>query len=422
MSSKGYIEKLLSNYFLTNTHSSFEVDDENRIIILCPWNRNDARLVGKAEDKGFVDALNNIRLSNKFDAIFHTDANLVEFIYAFLDPTDDNEKEIIDRNFWFHYSGRRYNCYFAEPTDRLYAIAKSFERLHYELHSRSVRQIAAFKNYTNVDDSNERRKAYFDKRVPRSFFVQCPEPSDDALIEALARHMNFAMTSYDRGSPTIQLYEDSESPEKPEPIRYIEGAFPDEFSVPEMDDFLLKLLEVGRVTSARFSFVYYYQVLEYAGYYHIDAETRSKLKRFLKDPTVINCSEDKISELLNLLPSLNHNDEVKIRKMISAYCDPSVIWKEIENDKDFFSNSHCFEGGFETKALISNSTDLLSWNTMWMPKLYDYLTKIRNALVHARERRENKVILPTLTNNRNLERLTPLIRRMAEQIALGATK
>jgi hypothetical protein len=54
-----------------------------------------------------------------------------------------------------------------------------------------------------------------------------------------------------------------------------------------------------------------------------------------------------------------------------------------------------------------------------MPNLYDQLTKIRNSLVHARERRENKVILPSRKNNQKIARIEPVIARVAQQIALG---
>ena len=55
---------------------------------------------------------------------------------------------------------------------------------------------------------------------------------------------------------------------------------------------------------------------------------------------------------------------------------------------------------------------------MWMPKTFDLLTKIRNVLVHAREKRESKGILPTRHNEAILRRYIPLIRRIAEQLAL----
>lgn len=56
------------------------------------------------------------------------------------------------------------------------------------------------------------------------------------------------------------------------------------------------------------------------------------------------------------------------------------------------------------------------WNTMWTPKLIDHFTKIRNCIVHAREKRENKVILPTKQNDLLLFHYIPILDRMARQL------
>lgn len=416
-----YVERVLNNFFVNNNHCSFEIGDENKVIINEPWMRDDARLLGMMDDKEFVDTLNNIRLSSKFDAIYHIDHNKMEFIYGFVVPDDEENKDLINRNFCLNFEGKKFNCSFKEPTERLFVIAKSFERKSFDFIERSVRQIKPFADFAKPEQLSERHKAYFENRIPLCFFIECDTEVDFDCLELVSRHLNMIMSYYDRSTPVILINDGFVRPEKSLPIRYINDCFPTEFSVPQVDDFLLKLLEVGRFAAPRFAFVYYYQIFEYAGYYHMDWDTRSKLRRFLKDPTLVNCSEEKLAELVNLLPNLNHNDDVKMKKMIEAYCNPSEIWKEIENDKLFFSDRIEFEGGFTSKALISETTDMDSWNTMWMPKIYDYLTKIRNALVHARERRENQVILPTNLNNSKLERLTPILRRMAEQITLGAT-
>jgi len=108
-----------------------------------------------------------------------------------------------------------------------------------------------------------------------------------------------------------------------------------------------------------------------------------------------------------------------MRKVIEEYCDPDDIWYEIENDKDFFASPIEFDGGFTLAPLISKDTSISTWKTMWMPKLYDHVTKMRNSLVHARERRQSHVILPTIGNTYKIERYIPLIKRMTEQIALS---
>jgi len=147
---------------------------------------------------------------------------------------------------------------------------------------------------------------------------------------------------------------------------------------------------VARRNNPRSSFIYYYQVFEYAGYYYSDGKAKAQLRNALRDPALICCGEDKISDLFSIFSDLAQNDEGKMRKVIEDHCEPRVIWKEIANDLDFFCQGHDFDGGFSTQALIAKDTTEFTWVTMWMPRTYDLLTKIRNVLVHAREKRENK--------------------------------
>jgi hypothetical protein len=134
---------------------------------------------------------------------------------------------------------------------------------------------------------------------------------------------------------------------------------------------------------------------------------------------MVSCAEDKLTQLFVFLSDINHGDDVKMKRVIEEYCNSSVIWKEIDNDKDSFATALSFDGGFEISPLISRDTSAETWSTMWMPKLYDHLTKIRNCLVHAREKRQSNVILPTLDNNIKIKIYLPVIARIAEQIALN---
>lgn len=409
----------LKEFTANNAHCCVSVEGESLIVDL-PWDRDDARLKSTVDDQVFIGDLNNISLSAKYDAVFHNDANRVEFVYSYLDPLAESNKDLIDRNFDVYFEGKKYKCYFAEPTERLLRIAKCFERLPSDTAVKSIPQIIPFKDAQHLEDFNERVRGYFNGKVPRCFFVESDERVTPLVTEGLAKHINFIMSYYDRNSPLIEIKQDPDDGKikNKKPIRYIEGEFPETLLIQPIDDIVLKLIEVAKTSQARFSFLYYYQVFEYAGYYYIDESAKRSLRNFLKDPALINCGEDKVSELFTIFSDINHNDDVKMKKVISEHCDPVVVWKEIENDKEFFSDEHVFDGGFVLAPLISSDTTENSWKAMWMPKLYDHLTRIRNSLVHARERRENKVILPTRTNNLKLKHYIPLIERMAEQIAL----
>lgn len=416
-----FSEVYLSDFLSNNPHVDMSIDDDS-LIVEKPWARDDVRLKGNVKDTDFISALNAVKFSPKFDAIFHVDTNKAEFVYAFLDPEQDANKSIIDRRFSIYYEGRSYECYFAEPSERLSRIARSYERLPSDSGFESIPQIIPFKDIQNIEKKSERIKKYFANKVPRSFFVQSEQKIDVDEFENIARQINFLMHYYDRKTPLISIHQDPEQNniERKPALRYSEGDFPESLIAQPIDDIVLKLIEVARSSQARFAFLYYYQVFEYAGYYYIDEAAKRQLRNYLKDPALINCGEDKVSELFSVFADLNHNDDVKMKKVIEEHCDPKVIWKEIENDIEFFSNEQRYEGGFKIKALVSSDTTGSAWESMWMPKLYDHLTKIRNSLVHARERRENKVILPDSSNNKKLKHYIPLIRRVAEQIALKA--
>lgn len=413
------LEGRLASFTGHNPHCSVSIDGKD-LLVEKPWGGDDARFRFPLTEKLTIDELNHIRFHQKFDAIIHDDSGHIEFIYGFLNPEEENNKGVIDRRFVVHFEGKTFECFFAEPTKRMLMIARGFERLPSDMPNRSAPQLLPFRDFQNLDGLREANKKYFVGKIPRNFFIKSEAIPVDGQLENLARHINFLLRYYDRSSPVISIHDTDNMGEMSacKPIRHIEGEFPKELVVQPIDDILLKLLEVARASQPRFAFLYYYQVIEYAGYYYVDEGTKKALRNHLKDPAVINCGDEKIADLFSIFSEISHSDDVKMRKVIEEHCDPSVIWREVENDIGFFCTENSFRGGFELKPLVSRDTTKAAWEAMWMPKLFDQLTKIRNSIVHARERRENKVILPTRTNNKMLSHYIPVIARVAEQIAL----
>jgi len=228
------------------------------------------------------------------------------------------------------------------------------------------------------------------------------------------------MKYYDNRSPIIVIRDEDAgiSEDRFYPKRYFEPIFPTDMAIHAVDEIILRLLEVADETSPRFAFLYYYQVIEYVAFYFVNEKTKTALRKFLRDPTMIGCPEDKVSEVFVVLSEIHHNDDVKMKSAIKEFCDPNAIWREIVHDKEFFTESIVFDGGFELPPLISIDTTENSWSANWVPILFDNFTKIRNCIVHARERRQGKVILPSDANNRKINRYLPLISRVAMQIAI----
>lgn len=402
-----------------NPHCTFAVEDE-QLVLQNPWGKEDCRIAYDLTDVESLQDLNNLVFDTHFSAIIHVDTNEIEFIFEYLIPDEEPSQSYVDRSFTLYLDGQELACRFAEPTERLMSLARRVHRLPTDWRKTTVPQLKPFTNAQRLDQLPEEASRFFASRVPRSFYVR---PSNSVLsleIEHIARHVNFIIRYYDRKTPQIEIREtvNEDCHERGKRRRFCADVFPPSLSLQGVDDFIFQLIDVAHYTNPRFGFIYYFQVIEYAGFYFIDEKARRKLKSYLRDPAMITCPEDKMHELFAVLSDLAHNDEGRMRKVVEECCDPDVLWLEIEADKDFFCSEVHFDGGFILPALISSDTTAMSWAAMGMPRVHSQLTNIRNCLVHARERRQSNVILPTLANNCRIERYVPIIARIAEQIAL----
>lgn len=411
-------EIYLKTFKKNNSHCKISVEDEE-VVFDTPWGTTDNRLLFPISDIDTIQDLNNIALNPRFDAIIHLDTNLIEFLYGYI-PTDLEHHDFINRSFSAIFNGKKNKCYYAKPTDRLFTLAKHFKMTPGALFGLPpVRQMIVFQDAQHLDTLKDSQKKFFKNRVPINFFIKPEEPILDIELDVLCRHINLLAHYYDRLTPVINIRdEDHQVEEKYIPKRYLQDTFPEALVAQPVDDILLRLLDVARETSPRFAYLYYYQVFEYAGFDFVDESVKKSLRMFLRDPAMINCAEDRISELFALFTPLSYGDETRMLKAFEANADPHILWKEIEHDKEFFTKKILFDGGFELQPLISHDTTESAWCTMWTPKLFYQFTKIRNCLVHARERRHSSVILPTKANNYRIKRYLPIITRAAELVAI----
>ena len=413
-------EARLALFRENNPQCTFSMDDGN-LVIENAWGANDIRFVFDPAESDVLEEMNNIAFRPQFNAIIHVDTNEIEFIFTYLHPGREPDSSYMDRAFQFHFMGHTFDCSFREPTQRLFHLAKRMRRLPPSRGYIIAPQLEAFRDYQRLDYMPERVKKYFSDRVPRSFFVRAETPLLDYDIALLSRHINFHMAYYDRKTPSIDIL-DAEEPDTQTqvvPRRFIDGAFPTAMVAHEIDDFVLQLIRVACTSAPRFAFIYYYQVVEYAGFYFVDEKSKRELRHFLSDPTIISCHEDKISHLLSVLCDMQQNHDARMQKVVEDFVDPGIVWHEIDNDKEFFSQEVRFDGDLVLPALVSSDITENTWRAMWMPKTFHQLAKIRHCLVHGRERRESQVIPPTRTNARHTARYLPVIRRIAEQIALA---
>ena len=173
-----------------------------------------------------------------------------------------------------------------------------------------------FRDVQRLDKMPGKVKSFYEGKVPRNFFVKANSPLLSLDIENLTRHINFHMMYYDRKSPFIIIRRpETLLPTTKPQLRHFANEFPSALAAHPLDDFILQLIVIARISTPRFAFIYFYQVLEYAGYYFIDEKTKKEIRQFLRNPAMITCPEDKVTELLSVLSDLQQNDETKIRKV-----------------------------------------------------------------------------------------------------------
>lgn len=414
------VQELLQEFKRNNPHCRITLEGE-KVVIDSPWGFNANRLTYVTTEMDVIQDLNHIVMHPQFDAILHVDSNIIEFIMGHLSPTDDTTKEYIDRKFDFHFDGARYDCFFAEPTQRTYQLAKHLSYLPNVKGIRVVPQMREFRDILRLDSLPETAKGYFEGKVARNFFIKPSITIARVDLPSLARHLNFVTDYYDRRAPFINIRDEeaNQEPERVRPLRFIQGTFPPSLVLCPIDDIALRFIEVARGSQYnRFAFLYYYQVLEYYGFHFMEYKTTNAIRKLLRDPAIVSCPGDRPEEFFSIMSELKLSDDEKIQKVISECCDPRVLWKEIIPHKETLARKTSFDGGFQLNPLISEDTTEDAWRSSWGQVLPSQFREIRNHLVHARERRQSRVILPTQNNDRLIAKYVFLIARVCEQVAI----
>jgi hypothetical protein len=288
--------------------------------------------------------------------------------------------------------------------------------------STGYRNLNILQLYVNAKKKNkpETPETYFSKAKPFSFFVKGFDKFDEENIIKVARYLNFFMIYFDRLSPFILIHPPESKDSKPvKTLRFIEDDFPSKICSGLKDPLLLDLaLAAMNVYDIRLKFIYYYQILEYAAFYYIEENTKRNMMRIICMPDIHANPEKHIADILELLSESRQEDEAKINKIVETRCDPELLWKEIEINRNIFSMRQDFDGGFAVEPYIPSDTTLETFKSIWYPKTPIILRKIRNALVHGRETRQGYFIAPTKNNNQKIRPWVSLIQRIAEQIII----
>lgn len=409
---KETLEKLIAN----NPQATFE-NKRKYLTIKNLWNDSSLQIV---IDKTLqdVDKLNDTVYLEELVAIYHKNEDKLEFIYSPSDPNELSNK----RKFDFNYEGKTFKCYFGESSKSLEIIAKGFQPLT-ESEKSNHRNLRQYQDFYNIAKQPSFIKEYFKDKKAISFYIKGNLNVFKNNFASLIKSLNFYLTYFDRESPLIILLQkESNKDEHKMPCYSLFNKFPEIINAKTIDTTILDILYTAHKTEdLRLQFIFYFQVLEYCSYYYLEKDIRQKLFNILKKPDInYNANEytKNIIEDLQDHLSRHKDDSKKMEKTISTFCDIDDIKLELSENIEFFCKDINFDGGLKIPKLFNDKEGLKTITNNTLITIRSNIEKIRNVLVHLRESRENKVILPTNDNDKLLLPYLYILRRLSEKVAI----
>lgn len=362
------------------------------------WGEDDIEIPIPIEDVELFEALNAVRLPPRFTAIWHEDTKEFEVIYTVLTSNDP----ILQRRFVFLFRERRYNCSFEPSSTRLLTIAQRARSS-----SSRNRPLSYLRNlqfyYRYLQTSKESPESdYVKEQRPTSFWIRGIDTYDDDQVEDLVRSLNFYMYYFDRRTPRILINEEPVRPRRfvsmhPQRI----DPFPETLSGQDIDRHLLLLWETAHIGDPFLRFLHYYQILEYAGFYHVRSQVRREVERALVAPETLSRPDKAALRIVNAISADRRPDNDKINAMVYDCVDVEEMWEVLQGSLEDFSEDVVMDGGFRLPALVSANANYEEFRQSWK-QFPIQLHKVRNALVHARESRQSTTIAPTPANRARL--------------------
>lgn len=364
-----------------------------------------------------LSSLSDIVLPSELAALYHPSTSTIEYIYTPL----DKDHRLINREFNFYYKGYEFKAEYTAPSEALVLLSNAFREVGL-VSATNYRNLTKFRDYYKKDSMPKYVQNYFEKKIPIVFSITGEFDKIECDFVSFSKNLNFYMDYYDRKSPFILIYEQDRDGESYNvPCYNNEQEFPTTLNVRQIDPVLVDLFSVAKLTSnTRLKFLFYFQVLEYCSYYHLTEEFKKKLTNIIKRPDLLVNSSyygKLITEEFKDNFKLN-DDSVKLEKLIIEYVNFEDIKIEIKENSEYFIKDISFDGGFIISGLINDVKDLDNAPKNILRTIKTNIEKIRNVLVHIRESRENKIILPTKRNTNLLLPYLHLVKRIAEKVAI----
>ena len=373
------------------------------------WKQENFTLV--FDDDNHLHFLKGLQFPERLSAIYHVKKHKLEFIFGAV----RKEENFLQRKIEFVFQGNVYKTYYDSPTQELIKISEAIGKSsNIDRDNESSRNLLGLSHFLEITKEN---KHILDTFTLVSFFVEGKSIVIENVMD-LAKHINFYMGFYDRKSPYIIIHpEQSDDQNNKIPNKSDE---PSTIVMNNVNNIALDLLYAARTASSiRLKYIFFYQILEYYAYYHMDSELKRELYKILKNPDIIE-KAGYYSSLINeeLRTKFQKDDKAKFTDLIKDYVSLKDLSIEFEAYIDTYNSDVEFEGGYVLQGMSIVNTEKKCDESNIFNIIADRLDKIRNVLVHIREKREAQGILPTAKNDKLLSPYLYLIQRIAEVVAI----
>lgn len=380
--------------------------------LLNPWGDPTLTFIFDDDPAEAIAAFNSIILPGRFSAIWHQDSHDLEVIWTAYDLSAD-QREVENRAFNFTFNKKKYKCEFGESSQRLLTIAKGMIPRSGPS-STSFRNMTSFYQYVTADENDDKEAMGLSR--PRSFWIRKLKLSEATAVE-FATHLNFYLSYYDTQSPTILVHFSNLDSKFAPRDRYVAGGFPKDIVSRKLDENMITFWNAACSGNNMLRFIFYYRIIEYGAFHHLDSAIKLKLRRILANPAMCLDIDKTLETVLSILDTKKPDDVPRFNSLLSTV-DASKVWHEIEKNRLSFTHPVKFDGGFTIEPIISKDEKWSTFSTAGMVKFADAVRKIRNVLSHGRDQNTSTAITPTARNLMNLAPWVSAISAAAGEVVL----
>lgn len=365
-----------------------------------PW--GDESIALDLTDGELTGVLNGLILPERYTAIWHTKTKRFEVIFTAyeLNPIYST---LPDRSFHFLHHNKDYTCTFGVSSDELLSISSKFFAAG-PITASIHRNLDSFRGYY----ARKEKGQPLGTAQPISFWIDGIDWHEDLVLD-LVNHLNFYMSYFDAASPMIAVHSPiAENIARQPQARYLFEVFPSSIKARAIDDNLLKYWEAARSGDPAGRFLYCYQIIEYCSIWYVEDNIRKSIKKTLLNPMGVDAADISVQRVIECVSETKLHDSQKVDNMIREIVDPSLIWREIENNIDFFSRKLAFDGGFSLDPIVKQGWKFDDFEVNGLMAVSGALRRIRNALSHGKDQKTMLVIAPTKSTFEKLQSWVPI--------------